>query len=61
MARGSENELNDTFNRHWTWRIPKRDAMGIYGILFYESDHKKQYYPTRKDEDACNTDGSQLR
>ena len=31
--------------------------MGILGTLFYELDHKKQYYPTRRDEEARDTDG----
>lgn len=61
MARGPENELDDAFNRIWKRRIPRRDAMGILGILFYELDHKKQYYPTRKDEEACNPNGTRLR
>jgi len=37
------------------------NAMGIHGTLFYELDDKKQYYPTRRDEEAVNPDGSQLR
>lgn len=61
MARGQENELDEAFNRIWKRRIPKRDAMGIHGILFYELDDKKQYYPTRKDEEACNPNGTRLR
>jgi hypothetical protein len=60
-ARGPERELNEAFNRIWKRRIPKREAMGIHGLLFYELDHKKRYYPTRKDEEASNTDGSRLR
>jgi len=35
--------------------------MGRYGNLFYECDHKKVYYPTRRDEEAVNPDGSMLR
>lgn len=42
-------------------RVPKREAMGIYGILFYECDHKKIYYPTRRDEEAVNPNSSRLR
>jgi hypothetical protein len=41
--------------------MPKRDAMGIHGILFYELGHKKVYYPTRRDEEAVNPGGSPLR
>ena len=35
--------------------------MGMHGVLFYELDHKKQYYPTRRDEEAVNPDRTALR
>lgn len=35
--------------------------MGIHGILFYELDYRKTYYPTRQDEEAANPDGTPLR
>jgi hypothetical protein len=61
MARGPERELDEALTRIWKRRISKRDAMGIHGILFYELDHKKQYYPTRRDEEAINPDSTRLR
>jgi hypothetical protein len=61
MARGPEKLLDEVFTRIWGRRIPKRDAMGIHGLLFYELEHKKQYYPTRRDEEAINPDGTRLR
>ena len=61
MNRENEQKLDEAFGRIWKRRIPKRDAMGIHGILFYELAHKKAYYPTRKDEEAVNPDGSSLR
>ncbi len=61
MARGPEQELNDAFERIWQRRIPKREAAGIHGVLFYELDVKKPFYPTRKDEEARNPDGTRLR
>lgn len=61
MARGPERALDDAFNRIWKRRIAKCDAMGIHGLLFYELNHKKPYYPTRKDEEAINPDGTRLR
>ena len=45
----------------WTRRLRKCDAQGIHGILFYQLEHKKAYYPTRRDEEAVNPDGSKLR
>jgi hypothetical protein len=45
----------------WSNRVPKSQAMGIHGILFYELLNKRQYYPTLRDEEAINPDGSLLR
>lgn len=53
--------LDAAFAEIWKRRIPKCQAIGIHGILFYECDHKKVYYPTRRDEEAVNPDGSRLR
>ena len=61
MTRGPGEELDKAFTRIWKRRVPKRDAKGIHGVLFYELDHKKKYYPTRRDEEAINPDGTRLR
>jgi hypothetical protein len=61
MSRGASQELDRAFNNIWKRRIAKRNAMGIHGILFYELEHKKAYYPTRRDEEAVNPGGSRLR
>ena len=34
---------------------------GLHGLLFYGLDEKKRYYPSRRDEEAQNPDGSRLR
>jgi hypothetical protein len=61
MARGPEADLNNAFEQIWKQRIPKAHAIGIHGLLFYKLEYKKQYYPTRKDEEAINPDGARLR
>jgi hypothetical protein len=61
MARGPENKINEVFTRIWSRRVPKHEVVGIHGLLFYEHENKKQYYPTRKDEEAINPDGTRLR
>ena len=53
--------LDTAFTAIWKRRVLKREAMGIHGILFYECEHKKAYYPTRRDEEAVNPNGSRLR
>ena len=42
-------------------RIVDDQVNGIHGLLFYELESKKAYYPTRKDEEAINPDGTYLR
>ncbi|MFZ6774027.1 hypothetical protein ACO0LB_15055 [Undibacterium sp. SXout7W] len=61
LARGPRESLDAAFSEIWNRRLPKAEVMGIHGILFYELEHKKQYYPTRKDEEAINPNGSLLR
>jgi len=61
MASGPSDVLDAAFSRIWQRRVRKSEAMGIHGLLFYELDHKKQYYATRRDEEAVNPNGSKLR
>ena len=60
-ANGDTLLLDAVFKKIWLRRIRKSKAKGIHGILFYELEVKKAYYPTRRDEDAVNPDGSRLR
>lgn len=41
--------------------MPKTRVQGIHGTLFYELPGKRKYYPTLRDEEAMNPDGSRLR
>ncbi|MFQ6309446.1 hypothetical protein [Lysobacter capsici] len=49
------------FERLWRQRVPKREANGIHGLLFFELEEKKPFYPDRTDENAINPNGSRLR
>ncbi len=60
-AKGNTELLDAAFTRIWQRRVKKSDAQGIHGIIFYELDEKKVYYPTRRDEEAINPNGSNLR
>jgi len=60
-ARGKKKILDRTFNSIWTRRVPKVQAQGIHGLLFYELESKKAFYPSRRDEEARNPNGSNLR
>ena len=59
--RTKKKKLQTALSRIWKRRIAKRDAMGIHGLLFYQLTEKKAYYPTLRDEEARNPDGSPLR
>jgi hypothetical protein len=59
--RQSATELNALVSRVWQRRVRKRDAVGIHGTLFYGLAAKQQFYPTRRDEEAVNPDGTRLR
>lgn len=59
--QGSEQLLDAAFNKIWKRRLKKVDVHGIHGTIFYDLEEKKAYYPTRRDEDAINPDGSKLR
>ncbi|MEC5388219.1 hypothetical protein VVD49_20965 [Uliginosibacterium sp. H3] len=59
--RGNTEALRRALGSLWGRRVPKRDAQGIHGILFYQLDHKKAYYATCRDKEAANSDGSLLR
>jgi hypothetical protein len=54
-------KLAEALNAIWARRIPKREAMGIHGVLFYGLERKKEFYRTRRDEEAINPDGTALR
>lgn len=58
---GSSEALDRAFKAIWQRRVPKPQVRGIHGTLFYELEAKKPYYPTRKDEEAINPNGSRLR
>ena len=60
-AKGSESGLDLIFKRLWQNRVEKSKVNGIHGTIFYELDDKKPFYPTRKDEEAINPDGTRLR
>lgn len=54
-------DLDVIFAEIWKQPLKKSDANGIHGILYYDMDHKKIYYPTRKDSEAINPGGVHLR
>lgn len=60
-AKGNSQLLDAAFNNIWKRPVKKSQLQGIHGTLFYELDEKKVYYPTRRDAEAVNPNGSKLR
>jgi hypothetical protein len=60
-GRKDIDRIAAALERLWRNRVPKVKAMGIHGLLFYGLPEKRQYYLSRKDEEATNPDGTRLR
>ncbi|HWL52291.1 MAG TPA: hypothetical protein VNQ90_07640 [Chthoniobacteraceae bacterium] len=52
VAREPEQALDEAFKNIWSRRVRKPEVQGIHGTLFYELEHKKPYYPTRREGEA---------
>lgn len=59
--RPDASEVAAALGRLWLNRIPKVRAQGIHGLLFFGLMGKRQYYPSLRDEEAVNPDGTRLR
>ena len=59
--REDQARLGSAFQNIWPRRLAKKDAMGIHGLLFFGLADKKEFYPSRRDEEAVNPNGSRLR
>ena len=55
------DDLAPVFNRLWLTSVPKADVRGIHGTYFVGLEKKKTYYPSRRDAEAVNPDGTRLR
>lgn len=61
QSRADIDSVEAALERLWLNRVPKAQVMGIHGTLFYQLSEKREYYPSRKDEEAVNPDGTRLR
>ena len=60
-SRSDLAPVSQALERLWENRVPKARALGIHGTLFYDLPRKRALYPTLRDEEARNPDGSKLR
>lgn len=59
--RPDRDEVALALARLWANRVPKTQASGIHGTIFFGLSEKRKYYPTLRDEEAVNPDGTRLR
>lgn len=57
--RGEGEAVDAAFLRLWQRPVEKKTMQGLHGTIFYDLDHKKQFYPNRRDGDL--TDGRARR
>jgi len=60
-ARADAPDVTAALARLWLNRVPKVQVQGIHGLMFFGLPRKRQYYPTLRDEEAVNPDGTRLR
>jgi hypothetical protein len=48
IERVGQKKAGSILNSVWKRRMDKKSVVGIHGTLFYELDHKKRFYPTKK-------------
>ena len=46
-----KKRAGEILNRLWLAPVNKNTVRGIHGTLFYELDHKKPFYPTKKESE----------
>ena len=51
IERLGEDQAQNILEPVWKNRVPKSEAQGVHGTLFYGLLKKKQYYPNKKDSD----------
>jgi hypothetical protein len=52
FSRLGEAKAAEVLSKIWKRRVvDKKTVIGIHGTLFYGLDHKKQYYPTKRDSE----------
>jgi hypothetical protein len=61
QQRPDADRIFEALGTIWAHRVPKVQAQGIHGTLFYGLIRKRKYYPTLRDEEAMNPNGSRLR
>jgi hypothetical protein len=51
QARHPEGDQDEEFRMMWQRPVARKAIRGIDGLLFYDLEHKKRFYPNRRESD----------
>jgi len=51
FARVGKKRAAELLKPLWKLRLEKPHVQGIHGTLFYQLEHKKKYYPNKREDD----------
>jgi len=54
IRRVGASKADEVLEPVWSRRVIKTAMVGLHGTLFYELEHKKKYYPTKKEAEIIN-------
>lgn len=52
--RLTEKQINDVFGALWSRPVDKKSVQGIHGTYFVDLDHRKFFFPTRKEAEVLD-------
>lgn len=52
--RHPNEDYEQQFSAMWQNEIKRSSAMGVHGILFYQLDEKKKFYPNKRESDMLH-------
>ena len=54
VSRNDPEQVRSIYSELWKRPVEKKNVKGIQGILYFELEFKKEYYPNKRD---CDLDG----
>ena len=51
LVRVPDDSFDDLFALMWRRPVAKKNVRGVDGVLFYELQNKKKFYPNKRDRD----------
>jgi len=51
QKRVGEKKANEILSQLWKNRVDKKKVVGIHGTIFFQLQFKKDFYPTKKEDE----------